>query len=80
MATVGDGPGRRHTPVPLAPLRHRYEALSFQFFECPPDGGFAHPEQAGTLMVFKGYGDIGYALVMEATQAIHIHDAVRNPI
>ncbi len=37
-------------------------------------------EQAGTVMVFKVYDDIGYALVMEATQAIHIHDAVRNPI
>lgn len=36
-------------------------------------------EQAGTVMVFKVYDDIGYALVMEATQAIHIHDAVRNP-
>ena len=24
-------------------------------------------------------GMIGYALVMEATQAIHIHDAIRNP-
>jgi hypothetical protein len=37
-------------------------------------------EQAGTIMVFKVYNDISYALVMEATQAIHIHDAVRNPI
>lgn len=37
-------------------------------------------EAAGTIMVFKVYGDIGYGLVMEATQAIHLHDAVRNPI
>jgi len=37
-------------------------------------------EPAGTLMVFKVYDRIGYGLVMEATQAIHIHDAVRNPI
>ncbi len=36
-------------------------------------------EQAGTIMVFKTFGRISYALVMEATQAIHIHDAVRNP-
>ncbi len=36
-------------------------------------------EKAGTVMVFKVYNDIGYALVMEATQAIHIHDAVKNP-
>ena len=37
-------------------------------------------EEAGTLMVFKVYDRIGYGLVMEATQAIHIHDSVRNPI
>ena len=37
-------------------------------------------EAAGTLMVFKVYDRIGYGLVMEATQAIHIHDSVRNPI
>jgi hypothetical protein len=37
-------------------------------------------ESAGTIMVFKVYDGIGYALVMEATQAIHLLDAVRNPI
>lgn len=37
-------------------------------------------EEAGTVMVFKVYDEIGYGLVMEATQAIHIYDAVRNPI
>jgi len=36
-------------------------------------------EEAGTLMVFKVYDRIGYGLIMEATQAIHIHDTVRNP-
>ena len=36
-------------------------------------------EEAGTIMVFKVYNDIGYGLVMEATTAIHIHDYVRNP-
>jgi hypothetical protein len=36
-------------------------------------------EEAGTLMVFKTYDRISYGLVMEATDAIHIHDAVRNP-
>jgi len=36
-------------------------------------------EEAGTVMVFKVYDDISYALVMQATQVIHIHDAVRNP-
>jgi hypothetical protein len=37
-------------------------------------------EAAGTVMVFMTYDRISYGLVMEATQAIHIHDSVRNPI
>ncbi len=37
-------------------------------------------EEAGTVMVFKTFDRISYGLVMEATQAIHIHDTVRNPI
>jgi len=36
-------------------------------------------EKAGTLMVFKSYDRISYGLVMEATDAIHILDTVRNP-
>jgi hypothetical protein len=36
-------------------------------------------ELAGTVMVFKVYDEIGYGLVMEATQAIHTLDYVRNP-
>ena len=36
-------------------------------------------EEAGTVMVFKTYDRISYGLVMEATDAIHIHDSVRNP-
>jgi hypothetical protein len=36
-------------------------------------------EEAGTVMVFKVYDRIGYALVMEAETPIHVLDAVRNP-
>jgi hypothetical protein len=36
-------------------------------------------EEAGTIMVFKTYDRISYGLVMEATQAIHTEDYVRNP-
>jgi len=36
-------------------------------------------EPAGTVMMFKVYDGIGYGLVMEATQALHTHDYVRNP-
>jgi hypothetical protein len=37
-------------------------------------------EAAGTVMVFKLFDDIGYGLVMEATEALHVADFVRNPI
>jgi hypothetical protein len=36
-------------------------------------------EEAGSVMIFKTYDRISYGLVMEATDAIHILDAVRNP-
>lgn len=36
-------------------------------------------EEAGTVMVFKVYDRISYALVMEATSDIHVLDAVRSP-
>lgn len=36
-------------------------------------------EPAGTLMVFKTYDRISYALIMEATSEIHVLDRVRNP-
>jgi len=37
-------------------------------------------ESVGTVMVFKTYDRISYGLIMVATNAIHILDAVRNPI
>ncbi len=37
-------------------------------------------EEAGTVMMFKIYDDIAFGLVMEATQALHTLDFVRNPI
>lgn len=36
-------------------------------------------EEAGTVMVFKTFDRISYGLVMEATEALHIHDTIRNP-
>ncbi len=37
-------------------------------------------EEAGTVMIFKVYDRIAYALVMEATSDIHVLDAVRDPV
>ena len=43
-------------------------------------GMFTTPdESAGTLMVFKTYDRISYALIMEATSEIHILDKVKTP-
>jgi hypothetical protein len=36
-------------------------------------------EKAGTLMVFKTYDRISYALIMEAESEIHLLDKVQNP-
>jgi len=36
-------------------------------------------QEVGTVMVFRTYGSISYGLIVEATDAIHIHDTVRNP-
>jgi hypothetical protein len=36
-------------------------------------------ELSGTTMVFRTFDRISYALVMEATNDIHLLDTVRNP-
>ncbi len=36
-------------------------------------------ERSGLVMVFRPFEKVSYALVMSATRAIHINDAVRNP-
>ncbi|HSS62912.1 MAG TPA: LysM peptidoglycan-binding domain-containing protein [Gammaproteobacteria bacterium] len=36
-------------------------------------------ERAGIVMVFRSFDRLSYALVMEATRAIHVLDLVRNP-
>ncbi len=45
-----------------------------------PDDSVALPdEQAGLVMVFRSFERVSFALVMRATQAIHVLDKVRNP-
>ncbi len=36
-------------------------------------------ERAGTMMVFRTYEKVSYALVMEAYRSLHIYDRVTNP-
>jgi hypothetical protein len=64
-------------------VRDRYAGRSFNSTGSGFMGGESvtlPDEAAGTVMIFKVYDRIGYALVMEATSDIHVLDAVRNPI
>lgn len=36
-------------------------------------------ERAGTVMVFRSFERVSFALVMDATRPMHLYDAVRNP-
>ena len=36
-------------------------------------------ERAGTVMVFRTFDNLSYALVMEASRAMHLADTVTNP-
>jgi hypothetical protein len=36
-------------------------------------------ERAGTLMVFRSFGRVSFALVLRATRAMHLLDTVRPP-
>ena len=54
-------------------IRDRFEGGIFDEKVTLPD------EPAGTMMVFKTYDRISYALIVEATSEIRKHDLVRNP-
>lgn len=63
-------------------VRDRFQGRSFNSTGSGFMGGESvtlPDEEAGTVMIFKVYDRIGYALVMEATSDIHVLDAVRNP-
>ena len=47
--------------------------------EDPTDTVKLPDEPAGTLMVFRTFPRVSFALVMDATHAIKIRDRVRNP-
>jgi len=36
-------------------------------------------EPAGTIMIYRPFQNISYALVMKSTRAIHINDTIKNP-
>ena len=37
------------------------------------------PQRVGTLMIFRTFDRVSYGLILDATQAIHLHDPVTNP-
>jgi len=47
--------------------------------EAPDDTVKLPNERAGIAMVFRTFQRVSYALVMNATRPIHLHDTVRNP-
>ena len=53
-------------------VRDRYSAVKNDAVQLPD-------EMAGTLMVFRPFERISYALVMKATRAIHVLDKVQTP-
>jgi hypothetical protein len=55
----------RHAGVSKDPLTKRKYKL--------PD------EETGLLMVFRVFDKVSYALIMDANQPVHIHDALRTP-
>lgn len=76
--------------APFASLRALFEALStagplawFNYHglgEAPEATPVVLPqERAGTVLVFRSFDRVSYALVMDASRAIHIDDAVTNP-
>jgi len=36
-------------------------------------------ERIGTVLIFKAYKHMSYALIMDSTDVVHIGDLVRNP-
>ncbi|MEK7303463.1 MAG: peptidoglycan-binding protein LysM, partial [Pseudomonadota bacterium] len=36
-------------------------------------------EETGLLMIFRVFDKVSYALIMDATRPVHIHDALRTP-
>jgi hypothetical protein len=51
-----------------------------RLFETEPQEVITLPEErAGTVMVFRAYDRISYALVMDAVRPMHVRDTVRNP-
>ena len=51
---------------------HDSQAFLFSSVELPD-------ERAGIMMVFKTYKNLSYALIMEASRAMHVNDRFENP-
>ncbi len=63
----------------LAIYRHGSEISDPYAFDDMSSSVRLPEERAGTLMVFRTFQKVSYALVMQARREIHILDVVRNP-
>lgn len=66
-------------PGSVLTIDHRGETIR-DIVSSDPSAEVTLPdEQAGTLMVFRTFERVSFALVMEASRAIHVLDRVHNP-
>ncbi|MCW8949427.1 MAG: peptidoglycan-binding protein, partial [Sedimenticola sp.] len=66
-------------PGSVLTIDHRGESIRDIVSKDPTDKVTLPDEEAGTLMVFRTFEKVSFALVMDASRAIHVKDRVHNP-
>ncbi|MCW8919694.1 MAG: LysM peptidoglycan-binding domain-containing protein [Gammaproteobacteria bacterium] len=71
--------GRQEDVVPGHVLAINQSGLKVRDVVSGDDGVVLPSERAGTVMIFRVFDRVSYALVMDATRTIRLHDQVTNP-
>jgi hypothetical protein len=61
-------------------VRDRYNRQNWSAFTANYDAVRLPDERSATVMVFRVYDRMSYALVMQSTQVIRVGDFVANPL